>query len=555
MGPSVAVNAGQVVAFIDMGTYSVRLLIARLNPNRSYTILSELKEPSRLGVGEIFEQRLEQEAMLRTALICSKYKQMAEGFEAYPIQAVATAATRDARNKRQFLRLLQKEAKLDVRVISGKEEARLIYLGVSRGIHLDTKTALFIDIGGGSTELIVGNQREPKYLTSLAMGAIRLSQAFALNDPQEPINIQHYQNVCRHVGSAAVRAIQAISEQPVELCVGSSGSIMNLAEIAAKATTASGTGPGDEKVLRFDQLQMVTQMLCSLPLEQRKKVPGLNPSRADIILGGAAILESIMGQLGLEQIQISPRGLRDGLLIDFINRNEPDEVVTDHLSTRRQSVLLLGRRCGFDEQHALHVAHLAQQLFDSAKQVKLHSFSDKERELLQYAGLLHDIGVFLSFENHHAHTYYLIKNADLLGFDQTEVAMIAAIARYHRKGSPRKGHAEVADLTKSQTKMVYQLGVLLRLAESLDRSHGGVIQSATFTQSGKKDMSLEPVATDDCALEIWGVQKHVKAFEKAFGSKLTINLVTEPVDGQISGSTAQATSAGQSTTAAITSPK
>ena len=250
---------------------------------------------------------------------------------------------------------------------------------------------------------------------------------------------------------------------------------------------------------------------------------------------GAAIIESLMGQIGLEQLRVNPRGLRDGLLIDYINRHEAHEEVIDPQSTRRRSVLLLGRRCGFDEQHALHVTHLAQLLFDSAGQAKLHGYGEKERELLEYAGLLHDIGVFLSFENHHAHTYYLIKNADLLGFDQTEVAMIAAIARYHRKGSPRKGHAEVADLTKSQTTTVYQLGVLLRLAESLDRSHGGVISNAVFTRKGKKEIALEPTATGDCALEVWGVQKNVKAFEKAFGCKLLINLELQPADDQVSG--------------------
>ncbi len=529
MVPSVTDNSGQVVAFIDIGTYSVRLLIARFNPNQSFTVLSEQKEQSRLGVGEIFEQRLEQEAMLRTAVICSKFVRMAEGFGAEQIIAVATAATRDARNRRRFLHLLQREAGLDVRVISGKEEARLIYLGVSRGYHLDGRTTVFIDIGGGSTELIVGDEQEPMYLTSLRMGSIRLSQTFQLNDPTSPITPQHYQLVCQHVCSAAVRAIQSIKPYEIDLCLGSSGTINNLAEIAAKMFPDSA--PTEGLVLRHDHLREVTQRLCALPLDERRKVPGINPSRADIILGGAAIIECLMGQLNIEQVVTSPRGLRDGLLIDYVGRRNPAGL-EDHFSIRRRSVLLLARRCGFDEDHAKRVSHLAMDLFDSGSKMGLHPYGEKERELLGYAGLLHDIGVFLSFENHHAHTYYLIRNADLLGFDQTEIAMIAAIARYHRKGAPRKNHPEVADLSKAQRTTVYQLGVLLRIAESLDRSHSGVIANAELVEAGKKTVALEPRVSGDSALEMWGVQKQVRAFEKAFGCKLVINLTLESPTAQ-----------------------
>lgn len=528
MAPAVAESNGQVVGFIDIGTYSARLLLVRLNPNKSYSVLSELKEPARLGVGEFQDQRLDPEAMQRTATICAMFAQMARRFKADPLIAVATAATREARNKRQFLRLVKKEADLDVRVVSGREEARLIYLGVSRGAHLNDQNALFIDIGGGSTEVIVGDERQYQYLSSLKLGSIRLSQQFKLDQPTDPISPHRYAQVCRHVRDVAVRAIQSLRKLDFQMSVGSSGTIINLAEIAAKMFHDSSAE--QDLALTYDDLCKVSKLLCSLPLEERRKVPGINPNRAEIILGGAAIIETLMQQLQIEKIHISRRGLRDGLLVDHIERGSSDTVGKE-MSTRQRSVLLLGRRCGFDESHAGHVARLALDLFDSAALAGLHQFSPSDRELLRYAALLHDIGLFLSFDNHHVHTYYLIKHADLEGFDQTEVSIMAALARYHRKGTPRKSHPGFAELDRAQRKLVTQLSALLRIAETLDRSHSGVVQSAKLSIIDQDAVALEVVADGDCALEVCGVPKHFKAFRKAFGRTLIFDVDTE-FDGQ-----------------------
>ena len=523
MAPAVAESTGKVVGFIDIGTYSARLLLVRLNPNKSYSVLSELKEPARLGAGEFEDQRLDPQAIQRTAKICAMFAQMARGFKADPLIAVATAATREARNKRQFLRLVKEEADLDVRVVSGREEARLIYLGVSRGTHLDDQNALFIDIGGGSTEVIVGDEREYQYLSSLKLGSIRLSQQFKLDQSTGPITPRRYARVCRHVCDVGVRAIQSIHKLDFQMCIGSSGTIINLAEIAAKAIHDK---PAEQDLtLAYDDLRKVSKLLCSLPLEERRKVPGINPSRAEIILGGAAIIETLMEQLKIDKVQISRRGLRDGLLVDHIERSSPASVEKD-MSTRERSILLLGRRCGFDEGHAGNVARVVLDLFDSAASAGLHHFSPSDRELLRYAALLHDIGIFLSFDNHHVHTYYLIRHADLEGFDQTEISIMAALARYHRKGIPRKQHAAIAEFDRAQRKLVVQLSVLLRIAESLDRSHSGVVQVAKLTVIDKDSVAMEVVADGDYALEARGVQKHFKAFRKAFGRALVFDAET-----------------------------
>ncbi len=520
MAPSVAGSTGRVIGFIDIGTYSARLLLVRLNPNRSYTVLNELKEQTRLGVGEFMDQRLDPQAMERTASICAMFAQMARGFHADPLIAVATAATREARNKHQFLRLVKHEAGLDVRVVSGKEEARLIYLGVAHGTHLDGKQALFVDIGGGSTEVIVGDAHGYQYLSSLKLGSIRLSQQFQLHQPTGPISQRWYTRVRRHVCDVSVRAIQSIRKAGFQLCMGSSGTIINLSEIAAKAIHNQSTK--EDLSLTYDDLREVSRLLCSLPLEERRKVPGINPNRADIILGGAAIIETLMEQLEIDKIQTSRRGLRDGLLVDYIDRDSTASM-DQAIPTRKRSILLLGRRCGFDETHARHVARLALDLFDSAAAAGLHRFKNSGRELLEYAALLHDIGVFLSFDNHHVHTYYLIRHADLEGFDQTEISIMAALARYHRKGMPRKRHHELAELDQAQRTLVTQLSVLLRLAESLDRSHSGIVQSAKLTPIDNETVGIEIMADGDCVLEVWGVQKHIKAFSQAFGRTLVLD--------------------------------
>lgn len=517
MALALAESKGSVVGFIDIGTYSARLLLVRLNPNGSYSVLSELKEQTRLGVGEFSNQRLDPESMRRTSAICAMFANMARGFNADPLIAVATAATREARNKRQFLRLVKQEADLDVRVISGKEEARLIYLGISRAAHLDDKRALFIDIGGGSTEVTVGDERQYYYLSSLKLGSIRLSQQFKLDQTTGPISSRRYTRVRRYVYDTAVRAVQSIRKSEFQLCLGSSGTIINLAEIAAKAIHDQPAKP--DLSLTFEDLTEVSRLLCSLPLEERRKIPGINPNRADILLGGAAIIETLMELLAVKEIQISRRGLRDGLLVDHIERSSRSSA-EQGISTRKRNVLLLGRRCGFDECHADNVARLTLELFDSAASAGLHKFKPSDRELLEYAALLHDIGAFLSFDNHHLHTYYLIKNADLEGFDQTEVSIMAALARYHRKGTPRKRHTEIVELDQSQRKLVTQLSVLLRLAESLDRTHSGVVQSVLLTSTDKDTVAMQIVTDGDSVLEKWGVIKHIKTFRQAFEREL-----------------------------------
>ena len=512
-----------VVAFIDIGTTSLRLLLVRINPNASYTILSDQKEMVRLGEGEFADQYLQPEAIQRAVLVARRFADMARSYDAVEIITVATSATREAGNKNDFLRRLNREAGLDVRVVSGREEARLIYLGVVNSVHLGDQQALFIDIGGGSTEIILGGQDHYDHLDSLKLGAIRLNGLFFLPDESGPVPRERYELIQQYVRNAAVRAVQSVKASHVNLAFGGSGTIENLADIATLKFYKRRRQRDD--VLTYEQLKDVVAMLCALPLQERRRVPGINFSRADIIIAGAAIIDTLMSELGIEQLHISDRGLRDGLLIEYLSRGEHAQML-EGISVRARSVLQLGRACGIDETHARHVAHLALELFDSSRAAGLHRFDERARELLEHAAMLHDVGAFLSYSNHHQHSYYLIRNADLLGFDQSEIDILANAGLFHRKAMPsKKKHPEFAALDKRSQRLVQLFALLLRIAESLDRSHSSVVQHARLNPRKDGCIGLELHAKGDCQLELWGVQTHAKAFQQVFKNKLLI----EPV--------------------------
>jgi exopolyphosphatase / guanosine-5'-triphosphate,3'-diphosphate pyrophosphatase len=520
-GQVVPAAPGRTVAFMDIGTNSARLVVVRIQANHAVTTLTQQKEVVRLGEGEYADGQLQPEAIQRAVVVCGKLADLARTYGAEEIVAVATSATREAQNQAELVGRLHREAGLDVRVISGLEEARLIYLGIVSGLHLGERRVLIIDIGGGSTELIVGDAREHHALTSVKVGAVRLTSLFFLPGEEEPVSPARYALIQGHVRNAAVRAVQQIREQPFEVAFGSSGTIENLADIAAAALHGRRRAR-DEALTRADLRRVVAQ-LCALPLDERRRVPGINPGRADIVIAGAAILDTLMDALGLPEIRVSDRGLREGLIVDYLTRAEHRDLV-EGVTVRERSVLQLARACGFDEAHARHLAHLALDLFDSGRAMGLHRLGEAERELLHHAALLHGVGDFLSFSNHHQHTYYIIRHADLLGFDQTEIAVMAAIARFHRKGFPSKQQPELAELGRRERRTVRVLSLFLRLAENLERSHAGLVTRAVLLPGANGEVRLQLTARGDPQLEMWGVQAQTPHFQRTFHRPLTVAL-------------------------------
>jgi exopolyphosphatase/guanosine-5'-triphosphate,3'-diphosphate pyrophosphatase len=516
---------GRIFAFIDLGTNSARLLLVRLNPNRSFTVLSDQKEVVRLGEGE-FDGRLvlQPEAMKRTVQVITSFVEMARLYNAEDILAVATSATREAENQAEFLRMIKHSAHIDLRVISGREEARLTYLGVANSVDLGGNQAIFIDIGGGSTEVIVGDSSQYDFLDSLKLGAIRVTSTLLTPGTETPVSPDQYEVIKEYIRNLSVRTVQRLREFKTDQAYGSSGTIENLADVAIQMFLKRPRQRDD--VLTIAHLKAVMKHLCSLPLEERRQVPGINPYRADIIIAGGAILESLMETAKLKQMHVSSRGLRDGLLFDSLVLSG---LTAETDSVRERSVLQLGRSCSFDEPHARHVTELALSLFDSSREIGLHKMGDWERELLTHTGMLHDIGSFLSYSNHEQHTHYLIRNADLLGFNQDEIKLMAATALFHRRALPSRGkYPEYAALDKHSRQIVKQLAIFLRIAESADRSHAGAVATAKFAghTDGKATLEIQP--RRNCELEVWGIQNHRATFKKVFGCNLQIEVVEKP---------------------------
>ncbi len=539
----------RTVAFIDLGTNSARLLLVSVAADGATSTLSQQKEVIRLGEGEFGSKRLQKEAMDRAVAVCGRFVEMARAKEASEIIAVATSATREAQNKRTFLQRMRSEAKINLHVISGKEEARLIYLGVASGTRVDEQKALFIDIGGGSTEVVLGNQNEHFFIDSLKLGAIRVTAMFFEPGFDGPVSARTYRRIVQHVRNQAVRVVQSLSKHRIDIAIGSSGTIQNMVDMAARQTL--GRPAQRDDTISTADISRMAQELCALPLAARRKVPGVNSDRADIIIAGVAILETLLKQLNVPAIRASERGLREGMLIDYLARSAKQAPLTS-TSFRERSVLRLGRLCSFDEPHAFQVARLSLMLFDSARDLGLHSLGPAERELLEYAALLHDVGTFISYANHQAHSHYLIRHAELLGFDDREIDLIALIARYHQKSFPSRTHAEFAALTEDDQRAVEICCTLLRLAECLDRGHMGAVTAARFELGGKrkgkvksngenkvgsKSESKEPgksskgkitlciEAGADCRLEIWGVHDRRKAFRRTFDRRLETEVV------------------------------
>lgn len=519
--PSKPVKPEKTVAFIDIGTNSVRLLLVRLHTNLTYTILSVQKETVRLGEGEFINDTLKQEAMQRALDVCKQFAEMARSNSAEEIVAVATSATREARNKATFLTMLRKQAKLDVHTVSGPEEARLIYLGVSNGFDLKGKRALFIDIGGGSTELIVGDQQEFDSLDSLKLGAIRLSSKFFPNGDADEVSPKKYKAIRQYVYNSAIRSLQKLQWQNVDFAIGSSGTIENLANIAAYRYYNRPLNKDD--VFTYEQISEVIKSLCALDLKERAKVPGIIPRRADIIIGGAAILHTIMKELKIGELGVTDQGMQHGLLVDYMLKHGYLKR-EGKVSIRREDVVRFARKLQVDMQHAEKVRELALQMFDSGRDEGLHNIDDHHRELLEHAAILHDLGIFLSYTGHEAHSYYLIKHNAWVGFDQDEVQVMASLAYFHRKRFPQAKHPEFSALPQVSRKPVQQMAILLRIAESLDRSHKGAVRRVGFRVK-KDEAILDVTCTQDCQLELWGLDDHVKVFRRAFDYSLEPHLV------------------------------
>jgi exopolyphosphatase/guanosine-5'-triphosphate,3'-diphosphate pyrophosphatase len=308
------------------------------------------------------------------------------------------------------------------------------------------------------------------------------------------------------------RYCDQIAEIGFDRVVGTSGTILSLGVMAA--TAARGTPPGELRNLRISskQIRRVRKELQSHDLEGRLTIPGLDPRRADVAVAGAVLLDTLLRRLGADEVTLCDLALREGLVIDYVRRHKREIAQADRIpDVRRRSTIELAERCNYFAVHAQQVTRLALALFDQTR--AQHELTDREREWLEYAAFMHDLGIHISYPRHHRHSYYLIKNGDLRGFEPDEIEVIALVARYHRRSTPKKAHEEYASLTPALRRTVRILAAILRVAENLDRSHAQII-SALELQDRGTDVLLQLRTAGDAELEMWAASRNVAPFEK-----------------------------------------
>jgi exopolyphosphatase/guanosine-5'-triphosphate,3'-diphosphate pyrophosphatase len=507
------------IAAIDIGTNSLHMIVVRVRPDLSFEVIDREKEMVRLGAGGLDGRALTPEAMQAALQVMSKFRRLAESHKVDEIIAAATSATREAENGGEFLNTVTAQTGIRPQVISGTEEARLIHLAAVYGVGLPSTVAVVVDIGGGSVEITRGTGTQIDVGRSFKLGVIRLTERFVKTDPLDP---RDERKLLRHIHAELGDYLDEIAAAGYDRVIGTSGTILSLGAMAAAELGSPRGSPLRNLRVAAKQLHRLRRALPALNLEKRLRVPGLEPRRADLAVAGAILLDTILKGLGASEITLCDLSLREGLVLDYIARHRKQIVQADRYpDVRRRSVIELAERCAYLPDHATQIARLSISLFDQTRSV--HGLSDREREWLEYAAILHDIGVHISYERHHKHSYYLIKNGDLRGFEPDEIETIALVARYHRQATPKKRHGALNTFSKRRRRTIGTLAAILRLAESLDRSHAQTIGGIELHDRGD-DWLLQLRTSGDAELEVWAASRHAAPFERLIGKPLRIEV-------------------------------
>ncbi len=514
-----AIPAGSTLAAVDLGTNSFHLVVARLLANGRFEVLDTEKEMVRLGSGSGDMKHLEPDAIERGVSCLRRFRQVAE-IHGAKLRAVATSAVREAENRDDFLVRCRDEAGVDVEVISGVEEARLIHLGVLQAVPVYDRQLLLVDIGGGSTEFLLGKADEMLWARSLKLGAIRLTERFFADGRSTPKRAAR----CRdYVRSFLAPSVGEILGHGYEVAVGSSGTIEALVAIAAHRRSATPpVSLNGAIVTRAELDDAVATVLAATP-EARGRIPGVDPPRADILPAGALLLQTVVHELGIEQLTFSSYALREGALLDQVSSRSPDGI--HHLSDlRRSSVAHLLDRFEEERSHARWSTDLALQLFAQTRD--LHNLGDERLDTLEAGGLLANIGRAVAYDAHHKHSYYLIRHSEqLTGFSSREIELIAQVARYHRKSGPKLKHAEHAALHPEDQQAVAILAGLLRLGIGLDRSQRHAIEAVRCHWEADARTLLVVARTTagvDASLELYAADARKDLLEAALGVRVRI---------------------------------
>ena len=534
LAPQAKASDVQILAAIDIGTNSVHMVVVKIEPSLpAFTIIAREKDTVRLGDRDRKTGKLTLVAMERAIAALKRCHDLAISLQADQIIAVATSATREAANGDEFLALIEKEVGISVNLISGQEEARRIYLGVVSGMDFQNQAHIIIDIGGGSTELILADSQEIRFLSSTKIGAVRLTQDLITTDPISPTELAYLRAYTRgmleRAGSEIKHHLQ-LGEVP--RLVGTSGTIETLMTIHALEKLGEIPNPLNGYQLTRKDVKELVKRFATLDYHQRLAILGMSDKRAEIILAGSIVLLEAMTMLDVDKLVLCERALREGVIVDWmLTHGLIDNRLLYQSEIRQRSVLKIAKKYQVNLESAERIAAFSLSLFEQT-QAQLHSWNQEAKDLLWAAAILHNSGLYVSHAAHHKHSYYLIRNGELLGYTEIELEVIANIARYHRKSKPKKRHDDFMKLTEYYQYMVRHLSAILRLAVALDRRQIGAIKKIECKYDPEYrtlHLHLFPNnAEDDCALELWSLDYKKPVFEEEFGVKVVATLAFLP---------------------------
>jgi exopolyphosphatase/guanosine-5'-triphosphate,3'-diphosphate pyrophosphatase len=506
------------LAAIDVGTNSIHMMIVECR-GRACRVIDREKEMVQLGEGSLDGSPLTPEAIGRGVEALRKMADLAGKWNVDRLEAVATSAVREAPNRRAFVRQVEAASGIRLRVISGPAEANLIFRAVRSAVDFQGGTALCIDIGGGSVEIIAGTEDEVFFTGSEPLGALRLTQRFLEHDP--PLS-EEIRACRRHVRKRLRKLLPAALAPGFDFCIGTSGTVMTLAELASNDVPGEAVAAGLRWVER-EPLEDLAARLAEMSVRERAEGFGLDPKRAGTIVAGAVVLTEFLRAARVRRLRACSAALREGMIERLLEQEHPAPARSDG-GVRRRSIVDLAERSGVDRTHAAHVSRLALRIFDETRE--LHGLKAGDREILEYAALLHEIGLHVAFQGYHKHTYYLIRHAGLRGFTDDQVALIANVARYHRKATPGEKHESFRELAPRQRKTVERASAILRLADALDRGRKQAVRDVGVESDGERVLfRARPRA--DSSVEIAAAEKPARYFARVFERATEVTLDRE----------------------------
>jgi exopolyphosphatase/guanosine-5'-triphosphate,3'-diphosphate pyrophosphatase len=503
------------LAALDLGSNSFHLIVVDARADGSFETLLREREMLRLGDAVARHGRIPDDDCDLAEATVGRLNALAQAMDVEETVACATSAIREAENGSELVDRIESETGVRVRVISGKDEARLIFGAVRASVVIDPGPALCLDLGGGSLEITVGDSAGLLWSTSLKLGVGRLG-ADLRSDPPSPGDVRRL----RKRLLAALRPVaHAVADLQPRMVVVSSGTLVTLVRMAVAQKTGEVPPSVNQLRVRAKDLTAVHRRIMAAPSVERARMPGLDGRRADQLPAGSTLLLAVLELFELAEVTVSGWALREGMILEAIGRHDPVDWSADPRAMRRASVLSLCRRCNWDEAHARQVARLATDLFDQT--LPVHRMDVADRELLEYGALLHDVGEHVAADGHERHGAYLIEHGRLRGFDPDEVKVLSVLARFHRRGTPKPTFPAFGSLETDGQQRATGLVAMLRVADGLDRSHSGAVDGLdAVLYEDHVDLVLD--AAVDLDLELWGLRRKRELFERAFGRRLDI---------------------------------